>query len=63
MDYPVPFDELWERSLLLPIDDVTVRIASIQDLIEMKGKAGRPQDVDDIAQLKALEVLRGKAVK
>ncbi len=60
VDYPVPFEELWQRATLLTIDDVTVHVASISDLIEMKRKAGRPQDVDDIAQLEKLERLRVK---
>ena len=33
----------------------TFLVASINDLIEMKQKAGRPQDLLDIAQLRAVE--------
>jgi hypothetical protein len=60
VDYPIAFDELWDQSLLLPIEDVTVRVASIPHLIEMKRRAGRPEDLIDIEKLTLLEQIRGK---
>jgi predicted nucleotidyltransferase len=60
VDYPIPFDELWDQSLLLPIEDVTVRVASIPHLIEMKRRAGRPEDLIDIEKLTLLEQIRAK---
>jgi hypothetical protein len=54
---PMDFEEMWARSVRLPIGDVTIPVAAIGDLIEMKRRSGRPQDLDDIAQLEKLEKL------
>lgn len=48
---PLPFEDLFRRSLLVPIGHSTTRIASLADLIAMKRQAGRPQDLLDIEQL------------
>lgn len=58
VEAPMDFEEMWERTVRLRIDDVVVRVASIRDLIAMKQKVGRPQDLDDIAQLEKLERLQ-----
>ncbi len=58
VEAPLDFEEMWDRSVRLRIDDVVVRVASIRDLIAMKQVAGRPQDLDDIAQLEKLERLQ-----
>jgi len=55
VEVPIPFEEMWSRSKLIPLPSGAVRVASIEDLIEMKKKAGRPQDSADI---EALETLR-----
>ncbi len=54
---PIPFDELWGRAVEVRLASVSVRIASIDDLITMKRSAGRPQDLADI---EALEMIRGR---
>lgn len=55
VDHPIPFDELWTRSLRMSTAGGTqVRVASIADLIAMKELAGRQQDLQDIEALKAL---------
>jgi hypothetical protein len=51
---PIPFDELWSRSRLIALPSVTVRVASIQDLIQMKENTGRTLDSADIEALEAL---------
>jgi hypothetical protein len=51
---PVPFEELWDQSKLITVNDVPVRVAGIPHLITMKRRAGRPQDLADIAALEAL---------
>ena len=53
---PIPFEDLWRRSKLIELPTGDVRVASIDDLIEMKRMTGRPQDSADI---EALEALRG----
>lgn len=58
VEHPIDFREMWARSVLLPVDDVMVRVASIPDLTQMKQMSGRPLDLDDIAQLEKLEKLR-----
>ena len=48
---PLPFEELLERSVLKHVDGVAVRVASVDDLIVMKTKAGRPQDLEALQGL------------
>lgn len=52
---PVPFDDLWARSVVIPVGATEVRVASIDDLIAMKRASDRAQDRADI---EALEELR-----
>lgn len=49
--YPVPFDDLWVRSVLMNLDGIEIRVCSIDDLITMKRKVGRHKDLADIEQL------------
>jgi len=46
--HPIGFDELWARSQPARLGEVTVRIASIADLIRLKKLAGRPKDLEDV---------------
>jgi len=43
---------LWERRLELEAFDAKLKVISKVDLIKMKEKAGRPQDLYDITELK-----------
>ena len=49
------FTSLRERAAKVVIDQRTFFVASIDDLIAMKRKAGRPQDLLDIAQLQDIQ--------
>lgn len=49
------YPELRARSILEPVARVLVRIAGVDDLIAMKRAAGRPLDLQDIADLTAAE--------
>jgi hypothetical protein len=60
VDEPIPFAELYDRSITVDVVGVPVRVASIADLITLKRRAGRPQDEADIAALRELEELGGR---
>ncbi len=49
--HPVPYKDLYERSVIMDLDGVKVRVCSIDDLISMKQQAGRHKDLADIEQL------------
>lgn len=51
VEQPIAFNELFERSVLMDLDGVPVRVCSIDDLITMKQQAGRHKDLADIEQL------------
>jgi len=57
VDEPIPFEELYARSVALDVAGTPVRVASIEDLITLKQRTGRLQDEADIAALRELEKL------
>lgn len=48
-----PFADLWARSVVVPVGGVEVRVCGLDDLIAMKRAAGRPLDLQDIADVTA----------
>ncbi len=54
VDHPLPVEDLWARSAKFELQDTSVRVASIPDLIHLKRLAGRPVDHTDIEQLEAI---------
>jgi len=56
VEEPIPFEDLWARSQAVPLGNISVRIAAISDLISMKRRAGRPQDLIDIEELEKIEL-------
>jgi hypothetical protein len=54
IDEPIPFDALFAHAVTKDIEGTPVRIASIPHLIDMKQRAGRPRDLDDIDKLQQL---------
>ncbi|HET9300622.1 MAG TPA: nucleotidyl transferase AbiEii/AbiGii toxin family protein [Candidatus Polarisedimenticolaceae bacterium] len=58
IETPIPFEQLWSRSVEMKLTDTTVRVASIADLIALKRASGRPVDLQDIETLE--EILRQK---
>jgi predicted nucleotidyltransferase len=51
---PIAFDDLYQRSKLIALDEITLRVASIPDLITLKRLSGRPEDLSDIAELEKI---------
>lgn len=54
IDEPIEFGALLAESVAKDLDGCTVRIASIPHLIDMKRRAGRPRDLEDIAKLQQI---------
>jgi hypothetical protein len=50
----IEFDALWSRRQSIPVDDVTIAVPSIDDLILTKQIAARPKDLEDIRLLRIL---------
>jgi hypothetical protein len=48
----VDFEDAWERRMPMQIDDVTVHVIGLDDLIRNKEALGRPQDLADVARLR-----------
>ncbi len=48
---PLPFDEAWARRVEKSVGGLTVQLASLDDLIRMKGATGRQRDRSDIEAL------------
>lgn len=48
---PIPYQELFQRSVIMDLDGIPVRVCSIDDLITMKQQAGRHKDLADLEQL------------
>jgi hypothetical protein len=57
---PMDFDALYRQSIVVRLPSSAVRICSVQHLIEMKEKCGRPQDVIDAANLRLLQERAGE---
>jgi len=49
------FEEAYRRRVVRDLDGIAIDVASIKDLIAMKGESGREQDRYDIEQLQKLE--------
>lgn len=55
ISYPIEFERLWAASDIIEIESVSVRVSSIDDLIEIKKSVARPQDLIDVEQLQRLK--------
>jgi predicted nucleotidyltransferase len=60
LESPMPFDDLWARSVVVTMRGVPVRVAGLNDLIELKRQAGRPEDLADAEALAEIGRLRGE---
>lgn len=60
-EHVLDFEELWLRSEEIPLRGISVRVASIAHLIELKRLAGRPKDLEDVKRLE--EIRRRKEAR
>jgi hypothetical protein len=51
MDAPFPYPELRQRAILVDLQGVAVPVISLRDLIELKRRSGRRQDLSDVEHL------------
>ena len=56
---PFAFDRIYKNRINVKIENITIPILPVNDLIKLKEKAGRPKDLDDIAQLKKIKEITG----
>jgi len=54
IDLPAPYEEFRKRAMLFDLEGTKVPVISIQDLIELKSRAGRQQDLSDVQHLKGI---------
>ncbi len=48
----VAFQNAWDHKLIVDIEEVPVYVIGLNELIEVKTKAARPQDIADVSKLK-----------
>ena len=53
-DSPIPYDELKNRAILVELQEVKIPTISIHDLIELKLRTGRKQDLSDVEHLRMI---------
>jgi predicted nucleotidyltransferase len=53
-DSPIPYDKLKSRAVKIELQGDRIPVVSIRDLIELKQRAGRKQDLADIESLKTI---------
>ena len=54
VEEPFSFEEAYRRAVWADLGEVRVAVASIADLVDMKRRAGRPQDLEDVSHLEAI---------
>ena len=55
VDEPIPFAEAYEQRKIVKLETTSINVISIRDLIGLKKRAGRPQDIQDIQALESLQ--------
>jgi hypothetical protein len=55
LKHPLDLEQAIERSLVQSVEDVPIRIASMDDMIALKQSTGRRQDHDDLEHLLRLK--------
>jgi predicted nucleotidyltransferase len=52
---PIAFEDLFRRAKRVSLNDITLHVASIPDLIALKRLSGRAEDLRDIAELEKID--------
>lgn len=60
IESPVSFEEAKKSAIRIRVDDFILPVISIDKLIKMKRKTGRPVDKLDVEELKKIKKLRKK---
>ena len=61
VDQSAEFDDLWARSMDIQLASSSVKVIALDDLIDMKARAGRPQDLLDATELRRIRDLKQDA--
>jgi hypothetical protein len=59
--YPIDFEPLWEAASETVLTRTTIRVASLDYLIQMKRDAGRSQDMIDVQWLEIIREMKRDA--
>ena len=54
IDSPIPYDTLKSRAISVELEGIIIPTISIHDLIELKLRAGRKQDLSDVEHLRVI---------
>ncbi len=54
VESPIPYEALKGRAVIIQLREVRVPVVSIHDLVELKLKSGRKQDLSDVEYLKLI---------
>ena len=54
IESPIPYKELKKRAVLIDIQKNKIPVLSINDLVEIKHRAGRKQDLSDVESLRKI---------
>ncbi len=55
IEEPIPFEEAYQRRVMVSLGTTQISVVCPEDLITLKQKAGRPQDMQDIQALRDLK--------
>ncbi|MGH7337339.1 MAG: nucleotidyl transferase AbiEii/AbiGii toxin family protein, partial [Myxococcota bacterium] len=54
VEEPFPFESAYARAAWTDLESTRVPVVSLPDLVAMKRRTGRPQDLEDVRQLEAI---------
>ena len=51
VEAPFDFEDAWSRRVVVPLETTRASVVALRDLLDMKRRAGRPIDLDDVDAL------------